>query len=75
MNLFYKECRLLVKIFANMFGMTYETFNIVIFCIIGPIFGFILLYIIYKQYSKIKLYQRQIFLLKSVIKNINYNAN
>ena len=64
MNLIFKGCVFLLQILAEMFGTTYEIINVIIFCVLGPIIGLILLYIVIKQYSKIKIYKAEIALLK-----------
>jgi len=54
MNDAFTWCVKLLEYYAQLFNMTYEELNIWIFCIIEPIVFLLMLFIIIKQFVKIK---------------------
>ena len=53
-NTSFVFCVKILRILASMMGITYEAINIYFFCIIEPIVFCIMLYVIVKQFYKIK---------------------
>jgi hypothetical protein len=54
MNDAFTWCVKILEFYAKQFNMTYEELNIWIFCIIEPIVFLLMLFIIIKQFVKIK---------------------
>jgi hypothetical protein len=54
MDKLFDLCVYILNVGADILGMTYKEINIWIFCIIEPIVFFVMLFIIIKQYIKLK---------------------
>lgn len=53
-NFIFKQCVILLEKWAAFFHISYQEINVIIFCVIEPIIFFGMLYIIIKQYNKLK---------------------
>mgnify|MGYP006270241801 CR=1 FL=1 len=53
-NTTFAYCVRILEIVSSMLGITYKAANVYFFCIIEPVVFIIMLYIIIKQYIKIK---------------------
>ena len=51
------DCVQLLHVFSNVFGVSYETINVLLFCILGPVVFIIMLFIIVMQNKKINSYR------------------
>jgi hypothetical protein len=54
MNEIFKWCLQVLRYYAKVFHTTYEALNVWIFCIIEPIVFFLMMFIIIKQFIKIR---------------------
>ena len=58
MNQIFKWCVEVLQYYAHRWNMTYEELNVWIFCIIEPIVFLLMLFVIIKQFLKIRLLKK-----------------
>lgn len=58
MGVVFNLCVQLLILLGNITGIGYVAINVIIFCIVEPIVFLIMAYIIYKQWKKLKSYNR-----------------
>lgn len=58
MEVVFNLCVQLLILLGKIIGISYVQINVIIFCIVEPIVFLIMAYIIYKQWKKLKSYNR-----------------